>query len=131
MPMLSYKNLNPVIYSSARGLFPPIPWDNTLEGDIMLSQHHHHKFNRIHLKLNYYFEIEFQVIHQLSAKQRVARSSIFLNRSHLLSLQFTCTGTPGRERLTSCPTLDSLPSERESSHLSNRQVIVEESSIFH
>lgn len=111
-------------------LFLPIPWGNTLEGDIMLSQHNHHKFNRIHLKLNYYFEIESQKSYINILLVKVALSSIFLNISHSLSLKFPWRGTPVRERLPSCPTLDSLPSGRESSHLSNRPVIEKELSMF-
>ena len=81
-----------------------IPWDNTSEGDIMLSQHHHHKFNRIHLNLNYYFEIEFQKSYINFLLSQIALSSIFLNTSHLLSLKFPCRGTLIRERLAFCPT---------------------------
>lgn len=91
----------------------PIPWNKTLEADVMPSQHHHQSLHRVSLKLNYHFwDRSPNVISQLSPYPG-ALPFLILNVSHLLSLtfpslMFPSKGASVRERLNPAPPSYSL-----------------------
>ena len=108
--------------------------DTISEADIMPSQHHHQKFNRIYLRLNYHFWGRTpKVISQLCANE-VAVSFIIPNISHLLShvfrLMFPSRGTPVRKILTPNTIPLFILSQRRSNHAPDRLIWKEELSMF-